>query len=104
MGEGARRRLAMLTPTRPLAGRTGGNSGMFPHIDSGGVGHRQFQNVVAVQVRGKLKTTLKVAAGSDEDEVKALALENEKVQNTVAGRDIVKVIYIPDKLLNLVTK
>ena len=59
--------------------------------------------VVAVQIRGKLKTTVRLAAGCDEATVQAAALEDPKVSNALGDQKIVKVIYIPDKLINLVT-
>jgi hypothetical protein len=36
--------------------------------------------------------------------VKALALEHEPVRSSIAGRRIVRAVYVPDRLLNLVTR
>ena len=57
---------------------------------------------IAVQVSGKLRGTLKVAAGSGEDTVKTAALELPNVQNAIATKDIRKVIFVADKIINLV--
>ncbi|MDP3957078.1 MAG: class I tRNA ligase family protein [bacterium] len=57
---------------------------------------------IAVQVNGKLRAVLSMETGSDEEVVKSRALEDVKVQTHIAGKAIRKVIYIQDKILNLV--
>src|SRR3989338_9120857 len=57
---------------------------------------------IVVQVNGKMRATLEMATDSDEEAVKAVALEDKKVQMHIAGKAIRKVIYIQDKILNLV--
>ena len=57
-----------------------------------------------VQVNGKLRATFTIAADADDDAVKQAALGNEKVKAAVDGKQIVKVILIPKKLINLVVK
>ena len=57
---------------------------------------------VAVQVRGKLRDTLKVAKGLSEGELEALALASDKVQRALDGGQVKKVIVVPDRLVNLV--
>ncbi|MEA4964997.1 MAG: leucine--tRNA ligase [Oscillospiraceae bacterium] len=59
---------------------------------------------MAVQVLGKLKGTVVVPVDSDQDAVVAAALENEKIQRLCEGRQIVKVIHIKNKLINLIVK
>ncbi len=57
---------------------------------------------VVVQINGKLRDKLEVAADASEDEVRALALASARVQKLLAGKAPRKVIYVPGKLINLV--
>ncbi len=57
---------------------------------------------IAVQVRGKLRDTLTAAKGSDNATLEALALGSEKVQRSIDGAEIRKVIVVPDRLVNIV--
>jgi leucyl-tRNA synthetase len=59
---------------------------------------------VVVQVNGKLRDRLAVPAGADEAAVRELALASEKVAPHLAGKRIVKAVYVPGKLLNLVVR
>jgi leucyl-tRNA synthetase len=59
---------------------------------------------MAVQVGGKLRGTIQVALDSDQETVVATAKENEKVARFVEGMEIVKVIHVPNKLVNLIVK
>ena len=58
--------------------------------------------LVVVQVNGKLRGRITVSAAAGEDEVKQLALADEKVQSFIEGKEVRKVIYVPGKLLNIV--
>ncbi|WP_128891308.1 leucine--tRNA ligase [Erythrobacter sp. HKB08] len=58
---------------------------------------------IAVQHRGKLRDTLTVAKGLSKDELEALALASEKVQRSIDGAEVRKVIVVPDRLVNIVT-
>ncbi|MEH6757130.1 MAG: leucine--tRNA ligase [Parasphingorhabdus sp.] len=57
---------------------------------------------IAIQVRGKLRDTITVAKGTDKTALEELALASEKVQRTIDGADIKKVIVVPDRLVNIV--
>jgi leucyl-tRNA synthetase len=57
---------------------------------------------VPVQVNGKLRGKLKVAAGAKQDDLVALAKTDPAIAQHLEGKRIVKVVYVPDKLLNLV--
>ena len=59
---------------------------------------------MAVQVGGKLKGTVTVPVDSDQDTVVEAAKANEKVAKALAGMRIVKVIYVKNKLVNLIVK
>ncbi len=60
--------------------------------------------VIAITVNGKLRDTIEFPRGSSEDEVFAKALESSKVKRHVDGKEIVKKIFVKDKLLNIVVK
>ncbi len=57
---------------------------------------------IAVQVKGKLRDTLTVEKGLSQDALQALALASEKVQHSIDGATIRKVIVVPDRLVNIV--
>ena len=59
---------------------------------------------MAVQVGGKLKGTITVPVDSDQDTVVEAAKANEKVAKALAGMQIVKVIHVKNKLVNLIVK
>ncbi len=58
--------------------------------------------LVVVQVNGKLRSKVTVAADTTEDDLKALALADEKVLLFTEGKTVRKVIYVPGKLINIV--
>ena len=57
---------------------------------------------MVVQVNGKVRERLMVAADVTEDEVKETALENEKVKVFTDGKEIKKIIFVPGRLINIV--
>ena len=59
---------------------------------------------MAVQVGGKLKGTITVPVDSDQESVVEAAKANEKVAKAIAGMQIVKVIHVKNKLVNLIVK
>ena len=59
---------------------------------------------IAVQVNGKLRTTLAVSANSEQPEVKELAFQDEKVIRHTEGKKIVKEIFVKNKIYNIVVK
>ncbi len=59
---------------------------------------------VVVQVNGKLKTKLSVPVGEDKDTILDMAKKDSKVATAIEGKNIVKQIYVPNKLVNFVAK
>jgi leucyl-tRNA synthetase len=59
---------------------------------------------IAVQVCGKLKGTVVIPAGAEEDAVWEIITGNEAVMAALDGKQIVKKIYIKDKIFNIVAK
>ena len=58
--------------------------------------------LVVVQVNGKLRSRVTVPAGTAEEGLKACALTDEKVLPFLEGREVKKVVCVPDKLVNIV--
>jgi len=65
---------------------------------------REDEIEIPVQMNGKLVNVVTVPVGSHEDVVKATALADAKVAARVGGKNVVKVIVVPGKLVNLVVK
>jgi len=65
---------------------------------------KESELTIPVQVNGKLRDTILVSADATESEIKEKALASEKVKSYLAGKELVKSIFIPNKLLNLVIK
>jgi leucyl-tRNA synthetase len=59
---------------------------------------------IVLQVNGKVRGRLSVPFGTSEDELRKLALADPKVQPSIEGKQVVKVIVVPDKLVNIVVK
>jgi leucyl-tRNA synthetase len=74
----------------------------WPHYDTALA--KEEELVIPVQINGKLRGRVVVPADATEDFVIAHALADEKIQAAIAGKQIVKKIYVSGKLLNLVVK
>ena len=59
---------------------------------------------IAVQVGGKLRATVVIPMDAEEAEVMALVRANEKMQKNLEGMEIVKVIYVKNRLINLILR
>jgi len=57
-----------------------------------------------VQINGKLRAVVRVGADADEDMVREAALADEKIAALLAGKEIVRIIVVPRKLINIVVK
>ena len=59
---------------------------------------------IVVQIKGKVRAKLMVAKDLSREDLQKVALENDKIQAEIAGKDVVKVIAVPNKLVNIVVK
>jgi leucyl-tRNA synthetase len=59
---------------------------------------------MAVQVNGKIRARITVPADATEEQIKVVALADEKVQSAIAGKEIVKVLVVKGRLVNIVVK
>ena len=59
---------------------------------------------VPVQINGKVKARINVAADADQDAVFEVALADAKISDLTSGKNVVKKIYVPGRMVNLVVK
>ncbi|MDM7863353.1 leucine--tRNA ligase [Staphylococcus borealis] len=59
---------------------------------------------IVVQVNGKVRAKMNIPKDTSKDEMEALALQDENVKLSIEGKDIKKVIAVPQKLVNIVAK
>jgi leucyl-tRNA synthetase len=65
---------------------------------------REDEAEVVVQVNGKVRSRIFASFGTSKEGLESLAMADEKVQQFTAGKQVVKVIAVPDKLVNIVVK
>ena len=59
---------------------------------------------IVVQINGRIRSRMVVPVDAAKDAVKAAAMKDEKLKAQIGGRNIVKTIYVPGRILNLVVK
>ncbi|HCV1756886.1 TPA: leucine--tRNA ligase [Staphylococcus aureus] len=59
---------------------------------------------IVVQVNGKLRAKIKIAKDTSKEKMQEIALSNDNVKASIEGKDIMKVIAVPQKLVNIVAK
>ncbi|NLC18624.1 MAG: leucine--tRNA ligase [Clostridiales bacterium] len=59
---------------------------------------------IAIQINGKVKASMAIALDEKQESVQTRALELDSIKAVVASKTIVKVIYVPNKILNIVVK
>jgi leucyl-tRNA synthetase len=64
----------------------------------------EAEKEIAVQVNGKLRSTIKIAVDSADDAVVAAACADEKIKRQMEGMELVKTIVVKNKLVNLILK
>ncbi len=108
--EAIRAILLMVSPMMPHLAEEGwealGHDGLaamaaWPEVDPALLVEDEV--TIAVQHKGKLRDTLTVAKGLPKEELEALALASEKVQRSIDGAEVRKVIVVPGRLVNIVT-
>ena len=57
---------------------------------------------IVIQVNGKLRSEVNVNSDSEEEDIKSMALKDEKIKKYVSDSEIKKLIYVPGKLINIV--
>jgi leucyl-tRNA synthetase len=102
----------MLAPCAPhiaeemweALGQKGGltNSARWPQADAELARSEELE--IPIQVNGKLRSRVLASPLVSEDELRSAALADEKIQSIVDGREIVKVIVVPQRLVNVVIR
>ncbi|MEA4922079.1 MAG: leucine--tRNA ligase [Eubacteriaceae bacterium] len=59
---------------------------------------------IVLQINGKVKDKIEIASGADKKEMESAAMGSEKIKELTDGRDVIKVIAVPGKLVNIVVK
>lgn len=59
---------------------------------------------IAIQVNGKIKSKINIATGLTEDEIKEAALNNSDIKASIDGKQVVKVVVVKGRLVNIVVK
>ncbi|MBR1679633.1 MAG: leucine--tRNA ligase [Bacilli bacterium] len=65
---------------------------------------KESSKVIGVQVNGKLRGEVEVTIDDSEESVQNRVLEIENIQKYIAGKPIVKFIYVPNKIVNIIVK
>ncbi len=74
----------------------------WPSYDESALVHDTIE--IVAQINGKVKEKLEVPNGLSKDDLAKLALDSEKVKSLIDGKEIIKVIAVPGKLVNIVIK
>ncbi|HEX7166118.1 MAG TPA: class I tRNA ligase family protein [Acidimicrobiales bacterium] len=101
------RLLAPLAPhlAEELWSRLGGSFSVhvapWPEVDASALLVDEVD--VVVQVDGRVRDVLRVAPGTADDVVREMAVASDKVRAAVDGREVMRVVVVPDRVVNLVT-
>ncbi len=103
--------IALLNPVAPhiceeIYEMTGGEGFLadaaWPQYDESRLIENETE--IAVQINGKLRSTVTIDTDASEEEAFAVALDDEKIASLTAGKEFVKKIYVPNRLVNFVVK
>jgi len=65
---------------------------------------KEVERTVVIQVNGKLRSEIKVSPHIDEEKLKEAALNDRKVKRYIEGKEIVRFVMVPGKLVNIVVR
>ena len=106
--------ILMLTPFTPHVaeelwealghegGILAGGAARWPQVDEELARKEELE--IPVQVNGKLRSRIRATPDTPEEELRQAALSDDKIQSFTEGRDILKVIVVPQRLVNIVVK
>ena len=107
--EAAEATILLLAPIVPhiteelwvLLGRTEGLADVpWPAFDSTVASEEEI--TIVIQINGKVRSRISVPADEEADQIKSLALADERIARMIEGKRIVKEVYVPKKLVNIV--
>ncbi|QQR91758.1 MAG: leucine--tRNA ligase [Myxococcales bacterium] len=111
LNEGIHTLLRLLAPFAPhmceeLHALLGGegliSSQAWPSLDSTALEQASFE--IPVQINGKVRGRISIAPGTKKDEVVAAAKRDAKISAQLQGKDLIKTVYVPDRILTFVVK
>lgn len=103
--------LRLMTPLTPhmteelwvkLGGKGSVQLAAWPEADTNALTKDSVE--VVFQINGKIRDKAQVASGLEKSELEALAKASVKIQEQLIGKDVVKIIVVPNKLVNIVVK
>lgn len=59
---------------------------------------------IGVQINGKLRSTIKITPGLNDQDVQKVAFADENIRRYTDGKEVIKVIYVPNRIVNIVLK
>jgi leucyl-tRNA synthetase len=62
----------------------------------------QDEILIVVQVNGKVRSRIHVPGDSSEEHIEQAAMEDERIQNYISGKEVKRVVVVPRKLVNIV--
>ena len=60
--------------------------------------------VIPIQINGKRKAEISVLLGTEEEQIKALVFNQDLIKKSLENVKVARFIYVPDKIVNLVTE
>jgi len=75
---------------------------MWPSYDENKITEDEIS--LPVQINGKLRANIMITSGEAQDSIKEKIYNNEKIKTYTEGKTIVKEIYVPNKIYNIVIK
>ncbi len=72
----------------------------YPEVDESALVLDEVE--VAVQINSKMRTKIMIPSGASEDVIKDAIFNDEKLSNEISGRDIKKLIIVPNRLVNII--
>ena len=74
----------------------------WPVYDHGVAAEEEI--TIVIQINGKVRSRIIVPADEEDEQIKSLALSDEKIAKFISGKKVVKEIYVPQKLVNIVVR
>ena len=103
--------LMLLSPITPFIAEelwlTAGNTGSIHKVSWPDYDHeiaREELVTIVFQVNGKLRDRMNLPVGTPSEEIERYALSSRKVKNFTEGKEIIKKIVVPNKLINIVVQ
>lgn len=74
----------------------------WPQYDEAALVRKNVE--IAIQVNGKVRSRMNISVDMTEDEVKQAVLNDQKLKSLLDGKEIVKFVYVKNRLVNIVVK